>query len=90
MKVIHKFTIDSQLLTLDIPKEAEILAVQEQHGSGQIWILLDPEAPTISRSFVIAMTGQPLGDTAVGKNNYIDTFQLKTKGLVLHLFEVTP
>ena len=83
MRTIHKYSISMGGETvLSIPENAEILgAGPDGHGSPSIWILLNPEAPTVTKTFVIRGTGH------VVENNlwFVKTF--KQTPYIWHLFE---
>ncbi len=84
MTTIYKYPLildDAQ--TVDLPLEAHVLTVQLQDGVPCLWALLDSEADTIPRRFVIYGTGHPMTEGAV--RVYVGTFQLDW--LVWHVFE---
>lgn len=83
-RTIYKYAV-GPAMTLALPREAQPLTVQLQHGVPQLWVVLDPEAPTIARTFALYSTGQPLPEGALG---YIGTFQIEAGGFVFHLFEL--
>ncbi len=83
MRTIWKFTI-SPNCTLEMPVGAEILDIQVQHGEPQMWVLVDPFAPIVKRSFNVYRTGQQLDDD-VGL--YIGTFLVFEGNLDCHVFE---
>lgn len=85
-RTIFKYPV-SQLFDIDIPKDAEILVVQAQRGKPEMWVLLDSDASTIKRKFIMIGTGHPMKDT-YNKESYIGTFQMFGGDLVFHLFEV--
>lgn len=75
---------------LEIPMRASPLCVQMQTISlgglravPQLWMLVDPAAPRVTRRFRIAGTGYSLPDGLA----YIGTFQMADGQLVGHLFE---
>jgi len=70
---------------IEMPKGAEILAVQVQGMSPCIWALVDPSAEKEKRSFEIFGTGFEIPDNVERK--FIGTFQLSPHRLVFHLFE---
>ena len=72
---------DSQVL--ELPAGAQLLSVQVQHGSPQIWALVDPSLYTEPRQIRIVGTGHSAAD--VGR--FIDTFQVQGGSLVFHVFE---
>ena len=85
-QVIWKWPVapESQFV-LELPRGAQILTVQEQHGRPQLWALVDPSAPVQRRTFRVMPTGiewECDGELL----HYLGTFQLKQ--LVFHLFEI--
>ena len=66
-----------------MPKGAQILTVQMQHGTPQLWALVDPNAQRVLRRILIYGTGHPV-DTF---NVYIATFQIMNGSLVFHVFD---
>jgi hypothetical protein len=85
MKTIWKFTLaltDSQ--RIEMPEETEILTVQLQGETIQLWAVVDLHEPakTEMRTFEIHGTGNPISD---GMREYIGTFQQPP--FVWHVFE---
>jgi hypothetical protein len=82
---IYKYPItvtDEQ--TVQMPLDAKILTVQVQHGSPQLWAIVDEEQPNLEpRTIQVIGTGNPM--PKVGE--YIATFQLMNGGFVGHVFE---
>ena len=71
--------------TLALPEKAEVLSVGVQFGQPQVWVFLDPNAPKVVRTFMVASTGYPVEEPNV---KFIGTFQLEGGALIFHLFEV--
>lgn len=81
-----------------MPRGARVLAVQSQMtGSSDynttrenpiIWALVDPDAETVGRGFLLAGTGHPIDDNDAASGEYIGTFQLQGGGFVGHLFDM--
>lgn len=68
----------SNILALNLPKDAEFLSVQVQDNKPFIWALVDPEAPLKQRNLLVAPTGVEVGDgNFLGK--FLGTFQLRPK-----------
>lgn len=82
----YKVTINDYF-TLIMPKGAEVLAVQVQHGKPCLWARLDPNAERELRHFVCFGTGNPIPNDDTVKFNYVSTFQIEDGKLVFHLFE---
>ena len=88
MKVIWKYEItENSKISIEMPKDAEILDVQVQDSVPCIWALVEPKAEPISRMFEIFGTGHTMQDVPY-KRKYIGTFQLSGDRLVYHLFEI--
>ena len=88
METIYKYPIEAtDLIQLEMPKDAQILSVQSQAGVACIWALVNPDEPTEYRYFEIFGTGHPMqSDMGLGRR-YIGTYQLLEGSLVFHLFE---
>lgn len=93
-KTIWKFPVAPKQKSISMPKGAEVLSVQEQHGMPCIWALVDPSNKTEERHFEIFGTGHDIpmnGERKSYQNpvkrKYIGTFQLQGGSLVFHLFE---
>jgi len=88
MLTVYKYTVPvDDYFSLDLPRGAKILAVQEQHGEPQVWALVNPGNPTETRKFRLAGTGHPIKEDE-GLLNYIGTFQLAGGSFIGHLFEL--
>lgn len=81
---IWKYPIRPDLLNLRLPADAKMLCVGVQNGEPQLWVLLDKEAPLVSRSIRVYGTGHPMDDSP---RLYIGTFFLDDAALVFHVFE---
>ena len=90
IKKIYKYTIPVEnSFSLELPRGAKILTVQEQHGKPQIWALVDPENSTEAREFCVVGTGHPIVDDSPKETiDYIGTFQLFGGNFIGHLFEI--
>lgn len=81
----YELPIDDHVI-VEMPTGAKILSVHEQHGSVQIWALVDPsEARTQKRAFRIAGTGHPIEYT--DQFAFIGSVHLNYGALVFHVFE---
>lgn len=83
---IWKYAINPDETQLDIPRSATLLSVQVQHGSVQLWALVDPGRPTEGRRVVVYRTGHPIPDDL--NLRFIATFQLEGGKLIFHAFEL--
>lgn len=73
--------------TIELPYNAKLLEVAEQHGEWCLWALVDPTAPTKPRTLRIAGTGHPI-ERNVFNYAHISTFMMRGGALVFHAFEV--
>jgi len=87
MKTVWKYTLNSDdVLSFSLPVGSEILSVQEQNGSPQMWVLVNPnESIMETRFFRLAGTGHSIKSPI---KSFIGTFQLYDGELVFHLFEI--
>ena len=85
--VIWKFPVKPEM-SLSLPRGAQILTVQSQHGTPQMWVQIDTEAPPReeTRHFVAFGTGDRFDSAGL---TYIGTFQVESGMLVFHLYERT-
>jgi len=77
----------SQEQTVRMPKDAVILCVHEQHGVPALWAMVDLDAPTENRTFVIVGTGW---DTTQDPADCIGTVFVQGGRFVWHIFEPKP
>ena len=82
---IYKYEIRVGRRSLSLPRGAEILSFQCQHGTLCMWALVDPDAPDEERIFRVHATGFDIKMPAEGME-FIGTAQTEG-GLVWHLFE---
>lgn len=89
MKTIHKFlvTID-EVVSIFLPRNAEVLSFMMQNESLFIWVLLDKnKEKTIERKFTVIGTGWEDKNKALEQHRFIGT--AFTEGsFVWHCFEV--
>lgn len=84
MKVVYKYEllhVGEQ--TIAMPREAEILCVQVQHGRPCIWALVDPGSISGYLNVTIVGTGHNVYHD-IGK--YLGTFQIDSGNLIFHVF----
>jgi len=81
MKVIWKFPVTDSSVDIAIPQGARILCLQMQAGQPCIWAEVDIEAPAITRTAHIVMTGQGYASCP---GEYCGTVQ--DGAYVLHIF----
>lgn len=91
-RVIWKYPVRiDDKFALEMPKGAQVLAVQTQNGAPQLWALVDPDAEHESRRFALLGTGHYLTPEALEHGlTYRGTFQVRDGALVFHLFEWVP
>lgn len=89
---IWKFTIGevAETFAFDMPDGARILDCQLQRGIPQLWALVDPHAPKVTRSFMLLGTGHTVDLARFDQVDHVATFQLRGGELVFHVFEVDP
>lgn len=79
---IWKYEIDWQdEVEIEMPKDAQILCVENQRERLCIWVLCDPNANTETRTFRICPTGEAISGT------YIGSAIFQNGAYVWHLFE---
>jgi len=85
-KKIFKYQLDiKDEQILEMPKDAEILTVQNQRGWLCLWARVDPNFPKENRKIRVIGTGHPLYDKSYLK--YIGSAQFDNGYLVWHVFE---
>ncbi|MBD3282443.1 MAG: hypothetical protein GF387_02430 [Candidatus Portnoybacteria bacterium] len=88
MQSVYKYTIPVEdYFSLDLPKGAKVLTVQEQHDEPQLWALVEKGVSTEKRNFRLAGTGHPIEEKPETLN-YIGTFQLAGGSFIGHVFEI--
>ena len=88
LRRVFKYILDfsrSDIVNIDLPKDAEILTIDMQFGSLQLWALVDPLKPLQKRIFRMAGTGHPIENENL---DYINTFQEMGGSLIWHIFEI--
>lgn len=66
-----------------MPIDAEILAIQVQHGEPCLWAIVKHEARRVRREIVIHGTGHAVKEGGI----YIDSYQLQRGDLIFHVFD---
>lgn len=85
MKKIWKYTLeilDEQVISM--PRNANILYVENQYGDVKIWVEVDDEEE-VYEDRTIYMHGT--GHTYEAHNRYIGSVQIYNGNLVFHIFE---
>lgn len=94
MRTIHKFKgqPDGDRITgefvVEMPRNADILTVQVQHGAARVWAIVEDDAKAEMRRVVVVGTGWPL-PADMGRGEYIGTYQTDG-GYVWHVFAAKP
>ena len=86
MKTIWKYDVGADIFSLEMPKGAQILTIQMQGDSPQLWAMVDPKVEHELRRFVTYGTGHPIPNS--DDLTYISTIQGYNGALVFHLFEI--
>ena len=87
-KTIWKFELETKNISMiQMPKEAEILCIQEQFEKPCMWVLVDADQEKEERYFEIFRTGHPVHCDMGVERKYIGTYQLNNGALVFHVFE---
>ena len=91
MEQIWKYVFDSNAVqhSWNIPKDAMVLHVREQHGFPCIWMLVETDNVTELRTFEMTGTGTNI-DFPTNKAVYLGTAFMDDGNFVFHIFEVTP
>lgn len=84
MKTVYKYNLNYGVTQLALPEDATPLHVAVQGRETPLWVLLDPKAPTVPRSFGICPTGGEVPDNAL----HISTFLIEGGRFVFHAFEL--
>lgn len=89
MRRVLKYTVPYfRSFSVEMPKGAKILSVQDQDGEAFMYAICDPEAELERRWFIAYGTGQEiLGSDDNGSIKYIATYQLRDGKVTYHLFE---
>ena len=86
MRTIHKWPLTLGVTKIIIPVGANVMTVQAQQESAQLWADVDPDMPDEVRTFEIYGTGEQM---PADPGEYVATFQLENSTLVWHVFEST-
>jgi hypothetical protein len=88
MRTIHKYKLHTTRHEYDMPRNADILCVQVQHGVPCMWALVDDEAEYEGRVIEVLGTGWEMS-ADMGRSEYVGTYQTDG-GLVWHVFASKP
>ena len=85
---IFKYKVQiNDYFTINLPKDSKVLTVQVQMDETYMWVLFNPEFPSIKRNFRLVGTGHPIIED-LSSLRYVNTFQVRGGVLVFHLFEL--
>jgi hypothetical protein len=83
-KKVFKYSFEiNDVITLDLPKDSEILSAQIQNGIPCMWVLVEEKAPLKKRTFKLFNTGVQIKEP--GMLDYVATIQ--NGAIVFHIFE---
>lgn len=85
MKTVWKYALEPDEFTIEMPRGAQVLSVDNQGGSNCMWAMVDPAEPLVTRRFRLAGTGHELDRP--DELRFIGTVQMYGGKIVLHLFE---
>jgi hypothetical protein len=92
MKKVYKYVLPKAFwdegVKVTMPRGAELLSCQVQHGEITIWALVDLTEDDVVRTFRVFGTGHDVPD-ALTFHHYVGTVQFMNGQLVFHVFEVT-
>lgn len=84
-ETIHKYALAvTGFQSIDMPLDAQILSIQNQQGSLEIWAKVVPNTDMVQRHFEIYGTGRIIQP---GQRTYLATVQMDGGALVWHIFE---
>lgn len=89
-KSVWKYSLDiTDVQTIEMPEDVEILSVQMQKDTLCMWVFIDPAKDLILKTFYIIGTGHLIDNNAITdiEKQYIGTFQTGSGSLVFHVFE---
>jgi hypothetical protein len=89
MKTIWKYELQvTDWQTINIPRNAEILTIQNQNGIPQLWAIVDTDEKAIElKGIEIYGTGNPMRSDGLIRK-YIGTFQMLGGKFIGHCFEI--
>ena len=86
MITVYKYPVQMQAeFTVDLPRGAEFLSVQVQHGDPQMWFRVDTSREVVRQVFSTVGTGHPIAPE-LSRLPYLGTFHLSDGALAFHLF----
>lgn len=87
-KVIWKYELGIGETILKVPKDGDIIYLNNQNEIPCLWILVDPKEELITRIFKVVGTGEEID---CGNNSdfplFVGSFQIVSASFVGHIFE---
>ena len=84
MKTIWKYPLEiTDQQFVEVPEGSELLTVQMQNGTPQLWVKCDNNKPKVFKRIRIYGTGHKLW---ADDETYLATFQVYDGDLVFHVF----
>ena len=87
MKTIWKYTLTPSSQKVQMPIEAKLLYVSEQHGEICIWAEVEDNLPTEERTFEVYGTGHSILEEAFISRKYIGTAKMDNGTYIFHVYE---
>ena len=90
MKTIYKYSINTGLTPITLPKRSQIFSANyDANGVLSVWAAVDTKEEEMERRLVyLTGTGYPLEELEYWNYRFIDTVIDKNNGLVWHIFEL--
>jgi hypothetical protein len=89
MITVHKYplTMGTDIQTVELPFNAEILHIAYQHGLLQLWAKININEYTEKRTILMVGTGMEISDYHNPNDHYINTIFIENGTFVFHFFE---
>lgn len=90
MKTIYKYSINTGLTPITLPKRSQIFSANyDANGVLSVWAAVDTKEEEMEKRLVyLTGTGYPLEELEYWNYRFIDTVIDKNNGLVWHIFEL--
>ena len=90
MKTIYKYSINTGLTPITLPKRSQIFSANyDANGVLSVWAAVDTKEEEMEKRLVyLTGTGYPLEELEYWNYRFIDTVIDKNNGLVWHVFEL--
>lgn len=87
-QVIYKYLLKIGLETfVEVPQGASVMSLAVQNGIPCLWMMVNPDAPTVKRRFFVFTTGQLVHEKMDGHQlHFIGTFLTDQDRFVGHVF----